>query len=144
MSEAPDNRGGGNGRDAIERFLDRNWMMEHTSIPTLSRQRFALVNLDFWMQRRRRVSLTTATARDVRALLDSSHWDAVSLGCESLLSLVTALFQNLQETRFRSDDPIITIIDQEIAAAAKHASSRPARRQKRSLATGFHLSTVTG
>ena len=143
MSEAPESRSDENCRDPIERFLDRNWMTEHTSITSLSKHRFALINLDFWMQRRRKVPLAAATAKDVRALLDSDHWDAVSYGCESLLSLVAAFFQSLQETRFRSDDPIVTIIDQEMSAAAKRAFSRPARTERRRAAMGFQLSAVT-
>lgn len=142
MREAPERDSREDCRDAIERFLDRNWMAEHTSITALAKHRFALLNLDFWMLRRRKVALAAASARDVRALLDSSHWDAVSYGSESLLSLVAAFFQSLQETRFRSDDPIVTIIDQEMAAAAKRSFSRPARSENRHARFDFHLSPV--
>jgi hypothetical protein len=92
------------------------------------------------MQRHPVVPLTAATAKDVRALLDSSHWEAVSYGCDSLLSLVASFFQSLQNTRFRNDDPIVTIIDQEISAAAKRASRRPEKRRPR---MDFRLSPVT-
>ena len=142
MSDASDSSSREHCGDAIERFLDRSWMAERTPVAALAKQRFALINLDSWMQRRRRIPLATANAKDMRALLDSSHWDAVSYGCESLLSLVAAFFQSLQETRFRSDDPIVTIIDQEISASAKRAYSRPARVEKRRPVT-FRLSAVT-
>src|SRR5262245_35350326 len=130
MSEASSNSSRDDSRDAIERFLDRSWLAERTSFAAIESHRIALNNLDFWMQRHRVVPLTAATAKDVRALLDSSHWEAVSYGCESLLSLVASFFQSLQNTRFRSDDPIVTIIDQEMAAAAKRAA-RTARPEKR-------------
>lgn len=128
--------------DAIERFLDRSWLLERTPVANLSRQRIALNNLDFWLQRHRKVSLAAATAKDMRFLLDSSHWDAVSSGCESLLKLVTSFFQSLQETQFRGDDPIVTIIDQEMAAAAKRAYARPTRSDIRRPRLSFHFSPV--
>src|SRR5262245_43620198 len=107
MSEALDTSSREHCRDVIDRFLDRYWLEDRTPIATISRHRFALNNLDSWMQRHRVVTLTFATARDVRALLNSSHWDAVACGCESLLSLVAAFFKNLQDTKFRNDDPIV-------------------------------------
>jgi len=129
--------------DAIERFLDRSWILERTPVANLSRQRIALNNLNFWMQRHRKMSLATATAKDMRLLLDSSQWDAVSSGCESLLQLVASFFQSLQETQFRADDPIVTIIDQEMAAAAKRAYARPTRSDSRRPRMSFHFSPVT-
>jgi len=143
MSETTVTRSREDCRDAIERFLDRSWVLERTSVTTLSKHRIALGKLDFWMQRHREVPLAAATAKDMRALLDSSHWDACSYGCESLLKLVTSFFQSLQETRYRADDPIVTIIDQEMAAAAKRAFSRPARVESRRPRMPFHLSPVT-
>lgn len=143
MSEATVNPGREVCRDAIERFLDRSWILERTSVTSLSKNRIVLGKLDFWMQRHREVPLSAATAKDVRALLNSTHWDACSYGCESLLKLVTSFFQSLQETRYRADDPIVTIIDQEMAAAAKRAFPRPARVESRRPRMSFHLSAVT-
>jgi site-specific recombinase XerD len=142
MSEASVTRSREDGRDTIERFLDRSWILERTPVASLSKHRITLGKLDFWMQRHRKIPLTDATARDMRALLDSSHWDAISYGSESLLKLVTSFFQSLQETRYRADDPIVTIIDQEMAAAAKRAFSRPARVEKRRPRLSFSFSTV--
>lgn len=129
-------------QEAIERFLDRSWVQEPTPVAALSKHRTALNHLDFWMRRHRKASLVAATAKDVRALLNSSHWDAVSIGCESLLKLVASFFQSLQETRFRADDPIVTIIDQEMAAAAKRAYARPARSETRRPGLSLHFSPV--
>ena len=143
MSEDQDPSSRENCRDAIERFLDRSWLLEKIPAETLSRQRLALNNLDFWLQRHRAISLTFASAKDVRALLNSDYWDAVSYGCESLVSLVASFFKSLQETRFRFDDPIVTLIDQEMAAAAKHAASRPPRTAKRGPRMEFSLSPVS-
>jgi len=127
-------------RDVIERFLDRSWLNDGTPIGALTKHRIALNNLDAWLRKHRVVALTGASAQDVRALLNSPHWDAVALGCECLVSLVATFFQSLQETRFRSDDPIMTLIDQEMAVAAKRAFGRPAPRESRRARMGFHLS----
>jgi site-specific recombinase XerD len=128
-------------RDAIERFLDRSWVLERTSIAALSRHRVALRNLDSWMQRHCVVSLAAATAKDMRALMNSSRWDAVAQGCECLVSLVASFFRSLQDTRFRSDDPIVTIIDQEMSAAAKRAV-RPERAERRRARMQFRFAPV--
>ena len=143
MSEDLDPSSRENCRDAIDRFLDRSWLLEKIPVATLSRQRLALNNLDFWLQRHRAISLTFASAKDVRALLNSDYWDAVSYGCDSLVSLLASFFKSLQETRFRFDDPIVTLIDQEMAAAARRSSSRPSRTAKRATRIDFSLSPVT-
>ena len=143
MSEALDPSSRENCRDAIDRFLDRSWLLEKIPVDTLSRHRLALNNLDFWLQRHRAISLSFASAKDVRELLNSDYWDAVSYGCESLVSLVASFFKSLQETRFRFDDPIVTLIDQEMAAAAKHSPSRPSRTFRRGTRVDFSLSPVT-
>jgi len=143
MSEDLDPSSRENCRDAIDRFLDRSWLLEKTPVETLSRQRLALNNLDYWLQRHRAISLTFASSKDVRALLNSDYWDAVSYGCDSLVSLLASFFKSLQETRFRFDDPIVTLIDQEMAAAAKHSPSRPSRAAKRGPRMDYSLSPVT-
>lgn len=143
MSEALDPSSRENCRDAIDRFLDRSWLLEKVPVETLSRHRLALNNLDFWLQRHRAISLSLASAKDVRELLNSDYWDAVSYGCESLVSLVASFFKSLQETRFRFDDPIVTLIDQEMAAAAKHSPSRPSRSPRRGARVDFSMSPVT-
>jgi site-specific recombinase XerD len=129
-------------RDAIERFLDRSWLLEPTTLQALNGHRFALSVLDDWLQRHRVVTLTSATAADVRALLNSKYWDSVSRRCESLLGLITRFYFNLRDSKVRPDDPIETLIDQEIVAAAERRkavrsarSNRPGRR--------LHFSTTS-
>jgi site-specific recombinase XerD len=118
-------------RDAIERFLDRSWIDEGTPLEALNGHRFALSVLDDWLQRHRVVTLTSASAADVRALLDSKYWDSVSRRCESLLGLITRFYYSLRDCKFRPDDPIETLIDQELAAAAaKRKAVRSARSDK--------------
>ncbi len=130
-------------RDAIDRFLDRSWMLDRTPMQAINGHRFALQVLDDWMQRYRVVTLTAASATDIRALLDSRHWDAVSRRCEALLGLVTRFYQSLKDCKFRSDDPVETLIDQELAAAAKKRDAgKPARRGKSSRNLIFRRSPV--
>lgn len=105
-------------RDAIERFLDRSCILDRVTLQAMHGNRFALNLLDDWLQRHRVVTLTSAGAKDVRALLNSSHWDTVSRRCESLLGLITRFYQSLRECKFRADDPVETLIDQELLAAA--------------------------
>ncbi len=114
-------------RDAIERFLDRSCILDRVTLQAMYGNRYALNMLDDWLQRHRVVSLTQASAHDVRALFRSTHWDAVSRRCESLLGLITRFYASLRECKFRSDDPIQTLIEQELAAAA---SQRTAARIK--------------
>ena len=117
-------------RDAIERFLDRSWMLERVPLPAIEGNRHALTLLDDWMRRHRVVPLIDAGARDVRALLRSKFWDIVSRRYEALLGLVTRFYQSLRDNRFRADDPVETLIDEELAAAASHrkAARRPSRQ----------------
>lgn len=118
-------------RDAIERFLDRSWILDRTTPQALTGHRFALTALDDWMQRHRVVPLTAASPSDLRAMLNSRHWDSVSRRCEALLGLITRFYQSLHVCKFRSDDPIETLIDLELAAAArKRAAARPAPSRK--------------
>jgi site-specific recombinase XerD len=118
-------------RDAIDRFLDRSWMLDRTPLPTLTGNRVALHALDTWLQRHRVVTLTDATASDVRALLRSAQWDAISRRFEALLGLVTRFYRSLQDSSFRADDPIETLIDQELAASvSRRKSSRAADSPK--------------
>jgi len=126
-------------RDAIERFLDRSWMIERTPLPSLTSHRVALNALDLWLQRHRVVTLTSASASDIRAMLDSRHWDAVSRQFEALLGLVTRFYRSLQDCKFRLDDPIETLIGQELLLAAR---KREARRppQIRKSRRKFHFS----
>src|SRR4051812_32381558 len=86
-------------RDAIERFLDRSWLLERTALPTMQGNRLALCRLDDWLQRHRRATLDSASAADVRALFRSSHWDAVSRRCESLLGLTTRFYESLKDCK---------------------------------------------
>jgi site-specific recombinase XerD len=104
--------------DAIERYLDRSWMLDRTPLPVVDGHRLALNELDSWLLHRRRVRLTSASASDVRALLNSTHWDALSRRCEALLGLVTRFYRDLQNCKFRPDDPVETLIGQELTAAA--------------------------
>jgi site-specific recombinase XerD len=114
----PDESSRINCSDAIERFLDRSWMVDRTPLPVVDGHRLALNELDGWLLHRRRVRLTSASASDVRALLDSTHWDALSRRFEALLGLVTRFYRDLQECKFRPDDPIEMLVRQELAAAA--------------------------
>jgi len=126
-------------RDAIERFLDRSWMMERTPLTTLNGHRTALNALDVWLQRHRAVALISASASDVRALFESRHWDALTRQFEALLGLVTRFYESLQECKFRSDDPIETMINQQLSLAASTLNAaRPARDAKPR--RGFHFS----
>ena len=129
-------------RDAIERFLDRNWILEGTQLSSLNGQRFALSVLDDWLQRHREVTLTIATAADVRALLNSKYWDSVSRRCESLLGLITRFYCSLRDCKFRPDDPIETLIDQELAAAAAKRKSVRATRSHKAEPMHFSRSPV--
>ena len=127
--------------DAIERFLDRSWMLERTPLPALTSHRVALNALNLWMQRHRVVTLTSASASDIRAMLDSRHWDAVSRQFEALLGLVTRFYRNLLDSKFREDDPIETLIGQELVLAArKREAARPVRVRK--LRRKFHFSRM--
>jgi site-specific recombinase XerD len=105
-------------RDVIERYLDRTWVFGHAPVQALAEYRSALNRLDDWMQRHRVATLATASPTDVRALLDSGHWTDVARGCDALPGLVAGFYQTLQDGKFRSDDPIETLIDQELFAAA--------------------------
>jgi site-specific recombinase XerD len=105
--------------DTIERFLDRSWMLDGISLAAIGANRLALQRLDAWLQRHRVVALTEASAPDLRALLRSGHWDVVSRRCESLLGLLTRFFQSLHECKVRADDPVETLIDQELLASAR-------------------------
>jgi len=130
-------------RDAIERFLDRSWLLDGTTVQSLNGHRFALSVLDDWLQRHRIVTLTTASASDVRALLNSKYWDSVSRRCESLLGLITRFYCSLRDCKLRPDDPIETLIDQELAAAAaKRKSVRSVRSEKSSRNLHFSRSPV--
>ena len=118
-------------RDAIERFLDRSWMLDRTPVHALYGHRAALGVLDNWMLRHRVVALTEASSADVRALLNSRDWDVVSRQCEALLGLITRFYQSLKDCKFRPDDPVETLIDQELAAeASKRKAARPSPRAK--------------
>lgn len=118
-------------RDAIERFLDRSWLLDRTPLQTIHGHRAALGVLDNWLQRHRVVTLTAASPADVRALLNSRHWDAVSRQCEALLGLITRFYQSLKDCKFRPDDPVEMLIDQELAAEiSKRKAARPASRAK--------------
>lgn len=131
----PDAISRANCRDAIERFLDRSWLLERLSLQTTHGHRFALNLLDHWMQQHRAVTLTGATAADLRALFQSPHWDDMSRRCEALLGLITRFYQNLRDSKFRCDDPIETLIEQEIslAASARHGNRKPRMDQRRPL-----------
>lgn len=124
-------------RDAIERFLDRSWMLEQTPVQAVKGHRFALGVLDDWLHSNRVSTLTTASASDLRALLNSRQWDAVSRRCEALLGLITRFYHSLQETHFRGDDPVATLIDQELELAArKREDKRPPVRRASKLTIG--------
>lgn len=119
-------------RDAIERFLDRGWILERIPLHVADGHRSALGRLDDWMLKNRVATLTTASSSDIRALLNSSCWDKVSRGCDSLLGLITRFYHSLQECKFRADDPVETLIDQELAMAAhKSAGARTERIMRR-------------
>jgi site-specific recombinase XerD len=121
-------------RDAIERYLDRSWLLDHTPVEVMNGHHFALSLLDKWLQRHRVVTLTTASANDVRAMFRSSPWDDVSRHCEALLGLVTGFYQSLRECKFRPDDPVETLINQELlAAACESRVSRPFRPEVRAV-----------
>lgn len=105
-------------RDVIERYLERSWVAGRIPARALDGYRIALIRLDEWLQRHRGVTLSTAAAPEVRALLDSSQWLEVAHDCSALLGLLTEFYQSLQDCRFRKDDPIETLIDQELFAAA--------------------------
>jgi site-specific recombinase XerD len=130
-------------RDAIERFLDRGWILDHTPVHALKGHRFALGQLDDWLQKNRVATLTTASTSDLRALLDSAYWDRVSRCCESLLGLVTRFYRSLMEWKFRPDDPVERLIEEELAAAArKRSESRPSRPVQRRRGHQLHPRTV--
>jgi site-specific recombinase XerD len=115
--------------DTIERFLDRSWMLDGASMAAIKANRLALQRLDGWLQKHRVVALSEANAPDLRALLRSEHWDAVSRRCESLLGLVTRFFQSLRECKLRADDPVETLIDQELlVSASQRSDARVSRR----------------
>ncbi len=114
-------------RDEIERFLDRSCILDRVTLQAMYGNRYALNMLDDWLRRHRSMTLTQASANDVRELFRSSHWDRVARCCESLLGLITRFYASLRECKFRSDDPIQTLIEQELAAAA---SQRTAARIK--------------
>ena len=118
-------------RDVIERYLDRAWTLERAPLHVLAVYRSALNRLDDWMQRHRAATLTTASATDVRALLDSAQWNDVAHGCDALLGLVTGFFQTLQDCKFRSDDPVETLVDQELFAAAIKRDAKDLLRHDR-------------
>lgn len=123
-------------RDAIERFLDRSCILDRVTLQALYGNRYALTMLDDWLQRHRAKTLPQASANDVRELFRSSYWDAVSRRCESLLGLITCFYASLRDCKFRSDDPIQTLIEQELAAAASQRAAARLRqrdRQKQSL-----------
>jgi site-specific recombinase XerD len=103
--------------EAIERFLDRSWILDRTPLPVLDGHRLALNELDGWLLHRRRVRLTSASASDVRALLNSTHWDALSRRCEALLGLITHFYRDMQHCKFRPDDPVETLIGKKLIAA---------------------------
>ena len=133
-----------NCRNAIERFLDRSWLLERTPLPALHGHRVALNALDAWLQRHRVVSLSAASAADIHALLDSRHWDAVSRQIESLLGLITRFYQSLRDCKFRHDDPIETMIDQQLKlAASKRMAARSTRSRKQGRKIHFSGSPVT-
>jgi len=126
-------------RDAIERFLDRSWLLDRTPAPALTGHRVALNALNIWMQRHREVTLTSASALDIRAMLDSRHWDTVSRQFEALLGLVTRFYRGLLDCKSRPDDPIETLIGLELTAAArKREALRPTPPRK--LRRKFHFS----
>ena len=117
-------------RNEIERFLDRSWYAERISRPALRDHRFALTLLDTWLQKNRRATLISASAMDLRELLNSRQWQAVSLQCEGLLTLVTRLFQDLRNSKCRPDDPMETLVDQELSATVRRKETvRPARAE---------------
>lgn len=115
-------------RDAIDRFLDRSCILDRVTLQAMYGNRYALTMLDDWLQRHRAMTLPQASANDVRELFRSPYWDAVSRRCESLLGLITCFYASLRDCKFRPDDPIQTLIEQELAAAA---SQRAAARLKR-------------
>jgi site-specific recombinase XerD len=121
-------------RDAIERFLDRGWILDRTPAHALNGHRFALGLLDDWLQKNRVATLTTASSADIRALLNSTYWDKVSRCSESLLGLVTRFYRSLLEDKFRTDDPVERLIEEELASAARKRAvtrtSAPRRSRK--------------
>ena len=118
-------------RDAIERFLDRSCVLDRVTLQAMYGNRYALTMLDDWLQRHRAMTLTQASANDVRELFRSSHWDTVSRCCESLLGLITRFYASLRECKFRSDDPIEKLIEEELAAAASQRTAARLRRRER-------------
>jgi site-specific recombinase XerD len=127
----PDEGSRENCRIAIERFLDRSWVLDGTPLQTLDDHRFALNVLDEWLQFNRAVTLSTASASDVWALLNSTYWEAVARRCEPLMSLVTRFYRSLQDCKVRPDDPIGTVVSQELAAAViARDAAQPIRRVK--------------
>ena len=115
-------------REAIERHLDRTWMDGRIPVNVLRDYRAALTRLDEWMQREAGATLATASAAAVRVLLDSTKWQEVSCDCKSLLGLVAGFYHGLQECKFRPDDPIETLVDQELYAAAINVNAEQLRR----------------
>jgi site-specific recombinase XerD len=126
-------------RDAIERFLDRSWMMDRTPMAAMAGHRVALNALNVWMQRHRETTLTRASAVDIRAMLDSRHWDAVSRQFEASLGLVTRFYRGLLDCKARPDDPIETLIGLELTAAARKREAVRASRPRK-LHRKFHCS----
>lgn len=118
-------------RDAIERFLDRSWVMDCTPMAAVAGHRVALNALNVWMQRHRDTTLTGASALDIRAMLDSRHWDAVSRQFEALLGLVTRFYRGLLDCKSRPDDPIETLIGLELTAAARKREAARASRPRK-------------
>lgn len=114
-------------QDAIERFLDRSWMLGRIPGQAVKGHRTTLEVLDHWLRIHRVSTLTTASTADVRALLRSPQWVALARGCETLLGLVTRFYQSLRECQVRGDDPVERLVEQELAAAAlKRYAKRPA------------------
>jgi site-specific recombinase XerD len=138
----PDEGSRANCRDAIERFLERSWLLERLSLQAMNGHRFALTLLDQWLQKHRIVTLSGASVRDVRAMLRSPHWDEMSRRCEALLGVVTRFYQSLRDCKFRCDDPIETLIEQEISAAARSRHASRPRRVERSRHLVFSRSPV--
>lgn len=118
-------------REAIERHLDRAWMDGRIPVNVLRDHRAALTRLDEWLQRDAGTTLATASAAAVRMLLDSTKWQDVSRDCESLLGLVAGFYHGLQESKFRPDDPIETLIDQELYAVAIKLNAEQLRHDVR-------------
>jgi|SRR5688572_3883780 site-specific recombinase XerD len=130
-------------QDAIERFLDRSWMLGRIPAQAVKGHRSTLESLDAWLRTHRVSTLCTASTSDVRALLQSRQWNTVSRGCETLLGLVTRFYHSLRECHFRGDDPVQMLIEQELAAAAlRRDAARPTGAQRVRKLTHDHLRLV--